>query len=469
MAKRRKENTVYEKLEVTAAGAEGKAVARVDNRVVFIPFAAPGDVVDVEILKKRKSYMNGRVVRFHARSEHRTTPRCKHFGTCGGCKWQHVGYGYQLQYKQQQVVDNLRRLGDFEMPEPEPILGSESEYFYRNKLEYTFSNKRWLTDFSREVDFSDIDMDGLGFHMPGMFDRVLDIEECFLQDHPSNAIRMAFRKHAKEMGLDFYDVRNWTGFLRNIIIRSSATGDLMVILVVNYNDEEKTFGLLDRIAADFPEITSLMYVVNVKKNAVITNLGVKLYKGLPYIMEEMEGLKFKVGPISFYQTNSRQAHRLYQVAREYAGLQGSEVVYDLYTGTGTIANFVAGAAKKVVGIEYVESAIADANENAALNGITNCSFHAGDIAEVLTDEFALREGRPDVIITDPPRAGMHPDVVRQIMALQPNRIVYVSCNPATQARDVTMLAEQYDVVKVQPVDMFPHTHHVENIIKLVRK
>ncbi len=469
MAKRKKVNPVFEKVEVTAAGAEGKAVARIDNRVVFLPYAAPGDVVDVEIRKKRKSYMDGRVIRFHAYSGDRTEPRCSHFGTCGGCKWQHVEYAHQLRYKQQQVLDNLKRLGRFEMPDPEPILGSEKEYHYRNKLEYTFSNKRWLTDYSREADFDQIDMDGLGFHMPGMFDRVLDIRECYLQDHPSNAIRLAFRKHAKEMGLAFYDVRKWTGFLRNIIIRSSTTGDLMVILVVNDRDDERTFALLDRVAADFPEITSLMYVLNEKRNPVINDLEIKLYKGLPYIMEEMEGLKFKVGPVSFYQTNSRQAYRLYQVAREYAALTGSETVYDLYTGTGTIAQFVAGRAKKVVGIEYVDSAIDDARANAALNGIANCTFHAGDIAAVLTDDFADREGRPDVIITDPPRGGMHADVVRQIMRLDPARIVYVSCNPATQARDVTLLAEQYRVEKVQPVDMFPHTHHVENIMKLVRK
>jgi 23S rRNA (uracil1939-C5)-methyltransferase len=355
------------------------------------------------------------------------------------------------------------------MPDPEPILGSEREYYYRNKLEYTFSNKRWLTDYSKDIDFDDHDMDGLGFHIPGMFDRVLDIEECHLQEHPSNAIRLAFSKHAKEMGLAFYDVRNWTGFLRNVIIRSSTTGDLMVILVVNYKDEENTFGLLDRVATQFPEITSLMYVVNDKKNAVITDLDIQLHKGLPYIMEEMEGLKFKVGPVSFYQTNSWQAHRLYEVARAFAGLTGSETVYDLYTGTGTIANFVAGNAKKVVGIEYVESAIEDARANAALNGISNCSFHAGDMATVLTDAFAQKEGRPEVVITDPPRAGMHGDVVQQLMRLNPDRIVYVSCNPATQARDVTLLSENYVVEKVQPVDMFPHTHHVENIMKLVRK
>jgi 23S rRNA (uracil1939-C5)-methyltransferase len=469
MARKKKEYPVYEKVKVTAAGAEGKAIARIDNQVVFIPYAAPGDVIDVQVKKKRKSYLSGQAIHFHAYSDHRVTPKCKHFGQCGGCKWQHVDYRYQLQYKQQQVEDNLRRLGNFDMPDPDPILGSAREYYYRNKLEYTFSNKRWLVDFSKDVNFDDLDMDGLGFHMPGMFDRVLDIEECHLQHDPSNAIRLAFRKFAKQEGLDFYDVKNWTGFLRNVIIRTASTGDLMVILVVNHDDEEKTFRLLDLVAREFPGITSLMYVVNVKRNAVITDLSIKLYKGLPYIIEEMEGLRFKVGPVSFFQTNSDQAYELYKVARQFADLSGDEVVYDLYTGTGTIANFIAAKAKKVVGIEYVDSAIADAKENAALNGITNCSFFSGDLAEVLNEDFARQQEYPEVIITDPPRAGMHPEVVKQIMLLNPEKIVYVSCNPATQARDVTMLSEQYRVENIQPVDMFPHTHHVENVMKLVRK
>lgn len=469
MGRRKKVYPLFEKVTVTGAGAEGKAIARIDNQVVFIPYAAPGDVVDLEVKKKRKSYLSGQAIRFHEYSDHRVTPKCRHFGQCGGCKWQHVDYKYQLQYKQQQVEDNLRRLGKFEMPDPEPILGSRKEYFYRNKLEYTFSNKRWLVDYTKDLDFADRDMDGLGFHMPGMFDRVLDIEECLLQDDPSNAIRLAFKKYAKEDGLEFYDVKNWTGFLRNIIIRTASTGDLMVILVVNFNDEDKIFRLLERIAEDFPQITSLMYVVNLKQNAVITNLSIKLFKGQPYIMEEMEGLKFKVGPVSFYQTNSEQAYELYKITREFAGLTGNETVYDLYTGTGTIANFIAGKAKRVLGIEYVEAAIDDARVNAGLNRITNCEFFAGDMAEVLTEEFADDHGRPDVIITDPPRAGMHADVVKQILQLDPERIVYVSCNPATQARDVTLLSERYRVEKIQPVDMFPHTHHVENVMKLVRK
>jgi 23S rRNA (uracil1939-C5)-methyltransferase len=437
--------------------------------VIFIPFVAPGDVVDVAIRKKQRNYLSGQAIRFHEYSGHRVQPKCRHFGICGGCKWQHVDYRYQLQYKQKQVEDNLRRLGNFEMPDPEPILGSLKEYFYRNKLEYTFSNKRWLVDYSKEENFENHDMNGLGFHMPGMFDRVLDIEECLLQPEPSNAIRLSFRKYAKQAGLEFYDVKKWTGFLRNIIIRTASTGELMVILAVNYNDEEMVFRLLDQIANDFPEITSLMYVVNLKKNAVITNLNIRLYKGQPFILEEMEGLRFKVGPVSFYQTNSGQAYELYKIVRDFAGLTGKEILYDLYTGAGTIALFISSLAKKVIGIENVESAIGDAKENAALNGIKNCSFFTGDIAAVLTASFAEEQGHPDVMITDPPRGGMHPDVVKQILSLRPEIIVYVSCNPATQARDVTLLSEGYRVVKIQPVDMFPHTHHVENVMKLVRK
>jgi len=469
MGRKKKIFPVLENVKVIDAGAEGKAVAKVDNQVIFIPFVAPGDVIDIQITKKRRSYLSGKAIKFHEYSDQRVLPKCRHFGNCGGCKWQHMDYQHQIFYKQKQVENNLKRLGKFEMPDPEPIVGSQKVYHYRNKLEYTFSNKRWLTDYSKEMDFSEQDMDGLGFHMPGMFDRVLDIEECFLQQEPSNAIRLAFNKYAKQDKHEFYDVKKWTGFLRNVIIRTSSTGDLMVILVVNYNNEEKIFRLLDQIAADFPEITSLMYVVNPKKNSVITDLNVKLYKGQPYILEEMEGLKFKVGPISFFQTNSEQAYRLYKIVRDYASLSGDEVVYDLYTGTGTIANFIASGAKKVLGIEYVESAIEDAKENAILNGISNCEFFAGDIVHVLTGEFVQDHGHPDVIITDPPRAGMHPDVVKQILQLKPEKIVYVSCNSATQARDVTLLDGDYRVGKIQPVDMFPHTHHVENVMKLVRR
>lgn len=468
MARRKKVLPVFEHVEVTDAGAEGKAVARVDDQVVFIPYAAPGDVVDVKIKKKRKSYMHGEVLRFHKFSDKRVEPACKHFGLCGGCKWQHLDYEHQLFYKQKQVEDNLQRLGQFEMPDLDPILGSQKSYYYRNKLEYTFSNKKWLTEFSKDIDFGDYDMDGLGFHMPGMYDRILDIEECYLQDDPSNAIRLAVKRLAKEEGLSFYNVKEWTGFLRNVVIRTASTGDLMVILVVNYQDDPAVFRMLDQLAEEFPQISSLMYVVNSKKNSIITDLEVKLYKGDPYIMEKMEDLEFKIGPVSFFQTNSEQAYELYRKVREFADLKGEEVVYDLYTGTGTIANFIAGKAGKVVGIEYVASAIDDAKENAKLNGLTNCTFVAGDIADVLTTEFEEAHGSPDVLITDPPRAGMHKDVVNQIIHLNPEKIVYVSCNPATQARDITILSDYYRVEQIQPVDMFPHTQHVENIIKLVR-
>lgn len=469
MRRQKKIFPVLENVEVIDAGAEGKAIARFNDQVVFVPFVAPGDVIDIQVKKKKRSFMTGEAIKIHTYSEQRVDPACKHFGVCGGCKWQHLNYKSQLFYKQKQVADNLERLGQFEMPELEPILGSQKSYYYRNKLEYTFSNRKWLTEFSKELDFEEVDMDGLGFHMSGMFDRILDIEECHLQAEPSDAIRLAFKKYAKEDELEFYSVKRWTGFLRNVIIRTSTTGDLMVILVVNMDDDEKLFPLLEKIASDFPEITSLMYVVNTKKNSIITDLEIKLFKGEPFIHEEMEGLKFKIGPVSFYQTNSEQAYELYKVVREYASLTGDEIVYDLYTGTGTIANFIARGAAKVVGVEYIESAISDAKENATLNNISNCHFVAGDMSKVLNEEFSKTFGRPDVIITDPPRAGMHPDVVAQIIKLAPEKIVYVSCNPATQARDVTMLSDLYEVVSIQPVDMFPHTQHVENVMKLVKK
>jgi 23S rRNA (uracil1939-C5)-methyltransferase len=421
------------------------------------------------VKKKRSSYYEGIAGEFHHYSEKRTEPRCEHFGVCGGCKWQNMLYEHQLFYKQKQVEDNLRRIGKLDLPEIRTILGSDPVFYYRNKLEYTFSNKRWITEFSRDLDFDDLNMNGLGFHIPGMFDRVLDIQHCYLQADPSNDIRLAVKTHADEKGLEYYDVKNWTGFLRNLIIRSSSTGELMVILVVRILDMPAIEGVLDMLAEKFPAITSLMYVINDKKNDVINDLEVHLYKGNPYIMEAMEDLKFKIGPVSFYQTNSIQAHVLYKVAREFAGLTGKERVYDLYTGTGTIANFVASRAAKVVGVEYVPAAIEDAYENSKINNITNTVFYAGDLVKVLDDEFVHQNGRPNVVITDPPRAGMHENVVRQIMKMAPDKIVYVSCNPATQARDVAILAEMYNIEAVQPVDMFPHTHHVENVMKLVRK
>ncbi|MCB2220497.1 MAG: 23S rRNA (uracil(1939)-C(5))-methyltransferase RlmD [Bacteroidetes bacterium] len=458
-----------EKVEIIDAGSEGKAVGRANDRVVFVPFVVPGDVVDVKVTKKRASYYEGVAQDIHHYSDKRTEPRCEHFGICGGCKWQNMHYDHQLFYKQKQVEDNLRRIGKLDLPEINPILASDSVFYYRNKLEYTFSNKRWITEFSRELDFDDLNMNGLGFHIPGMYDRVLDIDNCYLQTDPSNDIRLAVKNYADEKGLEYYDVKNWTGFLRNLIIRTTSIGELMVILIVRFEDSEAIKGMLDMLAEKFPAITSLMYVINDKKNDVINDLKVNLYKGNPFIMEEMEGLKFKIGPVSFYQTNSSQAYALYKVAREFAGLEGHELVYDLYTGTGTIANFVAARASKVVGVEYVPAAIEDAYENSKINNITNTVFYAGDLAKVLDEAFVKQNGRPDVVITDPPRAGMHEKVVRHILEMAPDKIVYVSCNPATQARDVAILAEQYTIEAVQPVDMFPHTQHVENVMKLVRK
>ncbi len=469
MSKSKRELPVYENVEIIDAGAEGKAVARVDDQVIFIPFAAPGDVVDIKITKKRRSYLKGKVINFRELSNKRTEPRCEHFGTCGGCKWQHLKYQHQLYYKQKQVEESLKRIGKFEMPPVNPILASKKIYFYRNKLEFTFSSRRWLTEYTKDIDFSERNMNGLGFHMPGMFDRILDLDHCYLQDEPSNSIRLAVRNFTQSLNLDYYDVKSHTGFLRNLLIRNSTTGDLMVVLIVKYEDMENIRKILTFIDEKFPAVTSLMYAINPKVNDVIVGLDIKLFKGEPYITEEMEGLKFKVGPVSFYQTNSQQAYELYKVAREYAGLTGNEIVYDLYTGTGTIANFVSKQAKKVVGIENVDAAIDDARINSAINEIENTSFHVGDLARILDDEFIEAHGKPDVVITDPPRAGMHENVVKQIMKTAPEKIVYISCNPATQARDVTILDEMYRVEQVQPVDMFPHTHHVENVMKLVRR
>lgn len=469
MGRRNKDFPVYEKVEILDAGSEGKAIARVNDRVVFVPFVVPGDVVDIKITKKRSSYMEGRATHFHTYSEKRVEPVCEHFGLCGGCKWQVLSYDQQLINKQKQVKDNLERIGKFDLPELQSILPSENQYFYRNKLEYTFSNRKWLTDFSKDINFEDRNMNGLGFHMPGIFDRIIDIEKCHLQDEPSNAIRLAVKQYAIENNLEFYNVKNWTGLLRNIVIRNTSIGEWMVIVIFQHEEKEAMEGLLNFIADTFPMINSLMYVINPKKNDMFSDLDIFLYSGNPYIMEEMEGLKFKIGPVSFFQTNSQQAYELYKVAREYAGFKGDEIVYDLYTGTGTIANFVAAKVKKVVGIEYIPSAILDARENSWLNEIGNTVFYDGDIAKVLKEEFVELNGKPDVIITDPPRAGMHEKVVKQILKIAPEKIVYVSCNSATQARDVAILSETYKVEKVQPVDMFPQTHHVENVMLLIRK
>lgn len=468
MVRKERELQVYEKIEITDAGSEGKSIGRINDKVIFVPFVVPGDVIDIRVTKNRKSYLEGKAIRFHKYSKKRTEPRCEHFGICGGCRWQNMKYEEQLFYKQKQVKDNLIRIGNLDIPEILPVIPSKKIYYYRNKLEFTFSNKKWLTDYNRDIKFEELNMNGLGFHIPGMFDRVLDLNNCYLQDEPSNSIRLAVKRYADENKLEFYNVKKWSGFLRNLIIRNSAAGELMVILVFNYEDQEKITGLLDFIAEKFPEITSLMYIINQKKNDIFSDLEVKLYKGKPFIMEEMEGLKFKIGPVSFYQTNSRQAYELYKITREYAGLKGEEVVYDFYTGTGTIANFIASKAQKVIGIDNVPSAIEDAIENSKINHITNILFYAGDIAKVLDAEFVRKNGTPEVIITDPPRAGMHEKVVRQILKISPERIVYISCNPATQARDVAILIEKYHIEKIQPVDMFPHTHHVENVMLLRR-
>lgn len=472
MARKKKELPLLEQVEITGVAAEGKALARVNDLVVFVPYVVPGDVVDLQVRRKKHSYAEAEAVRFHNYSAERTVPFCKHYGVCGGCKWQCLAYEHQLKYKQQQVYDVLTRIGKVELPEISPILGSELTREYRNKLEFTFSNKRWLTwdEVAANVQYDN--MDALGFHIPGAFDKVLDIEECGLMDGLNNRLRNGIRNFAHKEGIPFYDLRSHTGVLRGMMLRTSTTGEVMLLLqarVESDNDKRCLEKVLQYVAGSFPEVTSLLYVVNNKCNDTFGDLEVVTFKGTDVIYEEMEGLRFKVGPKSFYQTNSRQAYNLYKVARDFAALTGNEVVYDLYTGTGTIANFVASKARKVVGIEYVEDAIVDARVNAELNGFDNLTFFAGDMKDILTRDFINEHGRPDVIITDPPRAGMHNDVVDTILFAAPERIVYVSCNPATQARDLQLLDVDYRVVAVQPVDMFPHTHHVENVVLLERR
>ena len=461
-----------EKITITDVAAEGKAVAKVNELVVFVPYVVPGDVVDLQVKRKKNHYAEAVAVKFYEKSPLRVEPFCSHFGVCGGCKWQCLSYEEQLRYKQKQVFDNLTRIGKVELPEFRPILGSEKTRFYRNKLEFTFSNKRWLTEEEVKQDVKYDQMNAVGFHIPGAFDKVLAIDKCWLQDDISNQIRNAVRDYAYAHNFPFFDLRSQEGLLRNIMIRTSSTGELMVVLqckVTGDDDRRKMEEILQFMADTFPQITSLMYVINNKCNDTIGDLDVEVFKGNDHIFEEMEGLRFKVGPKSFYQTNSEQAYNLYKVAREFAGLTGNELVYDLYTGTGTIANFVARQARKVVGIEYVPEAIEDAKVNSALNGIDNTLFYAGDMKDILTNDFIAEHGRPDVIITDPPRAGMHNDVIDVILAAEPKRIVYVSCNPATQARDLQLLDGKYKVTAVQPVDMFPHTHHVENVVRLDRR
>jgi 23S rRNA (uracil1939-C5)-methyltransferase len=469
MGRGKRQKPFYENVLITDIGAEGMAIGRVNDVVVFVPQVIPGDVCDLQVTRDRKRFREARAVKIHTYSPDRVTPFCDHFGVCGGCKWQNLPYEKQLFYKHKQVADQLARIGKVELPEILPIKGSAKTTYYRNKLEFTFSSQRWLT--AEEINTPDeIKREGaLGFHIPGLFDKVLNIEKCWLQSDLSNAIRNKIREYAVENELEFYDIRNQQGLLRNLIIRTTSIGEAMIILSFFYDDKPRRDTLLTALSESFPEITSLMYVINTKGNDTITDQEIIVFKGRDHIFEEMEGLRFKIGPKSFYQTNSDQAYELYKVAREFSGLTGNEVVYDLYTGTGTIANFVARQSKKVIGIEYVPEAIEDARVNSQLNGIGNTLFFAGDMKQVLSNEFIARHGRPDVIITDPPRAGMDAPVVETILNAAPDRIVYVSCNPATQARDLLLLDEKYIVVAVQPVDMFPHTHHVENVVLLQRR
>lgn len=469
MGRKRKELPVVENVEITGVAAEGKSIARVDDMVVFIPYGAPGDVVNIKLDKKKRSYAEAHIVDMVKPSPDRVTPACEHFGVCGGCKWQHIPYESQLRYKRDQVVDALTRIAKVEIPEVNPTLGSKETFCYRNKLEYTFSCKCWITFEDLRSGREIADRNALGFHIPGAFDKVLDIKKCWLQDDLSNRIRLFVRQYALAKGYEFYDIKAQQGLMRTLMVRIASTGEVMLIVVFARPEQEKIDDLMGAIAAEFPEITSLLYVVNQKVNDTIADQEVITYRGRDYINEEMEGLQFRIGPKSFYQTNSLQAYELYKVARRMACLKPDDLVYDLYTGTGTIANFVARQVKKVVGIEYVPEAIADAKLNSEVNGIDNTIFFAGDMKDVLTDGFIAEHGRPDVMIIDPPRAGMHEDVVNVILNARPERIVYVSCNPATQARDLALMDEFYRVEKVQPVDMFPHTHHVENVVRMTRR
>ena len=464
---RRNKKEVFTNIEVIDAGAKGKTVAKApDGRVIFLSNAVPGDVVDVQTYKKRKAYYEGKATVFHSLSDKRTEPVCEHFGTCGGCKWQHMDYKHQLFYKEKEVVNNLTRLGHIELPEVTPIKGSEKQYFYRNKMEFSFSDSRWLTIEEIQSDKDLGDKNALGFHIPGMWDKILDVKTCHLQADPSNAIRNAVKDFAIKNEMEFFNTRNQTGLLRTLMIRTTSIGEIMVLIQFFKEDKTKRELLLDFLCDKFPEITSLQYVINGKANDTIYDQDVICFKGTDHIFEAMEGLKFKINAKSFYQTNSEQAYELYKITREFAGLKGDELVYDLYTGAGTIAQFVAKQAKKVIGVESVPDAIIAAKENAKLNGIENVEFYVGDMKNVFNDSFIKTHGQPDVIITDPPRDGMHKDVVQQLINIAPDKIVYVSCNSATQARDLALMNDMYKVTKVQPVDMFPQTHHVENVVLL---
>ncbi|TSA26105.1 MAG: 23S rRNA (uracil(1939)-C(5))-methyltransferase RlmD [Bacteroidetes bacterium] len=484
MTRKKKELPVLEHITIIDAGAEGNAVARVGDRVVFVPFAVPGDVVDIQVIRMRRNYYEGKVVQVHTRSERRTEPVCSHFGTCGGCRWQNMRYEDQLFFKQKQVEDNLNRIGKFYGFDLLPILPSATTTHYRNKLEYTFSNRRWLTREEIGIRNEDGGMrneekgtgNALGFHIPGMFDKVLDIHTCHLQQEPSNSIRLAIKEYAREKGFTFYDMRNWTGFLRNVIIRTSSTGEVMVIVVVREEIQEEVHALLDHLARLFPAITSLYFVVNQKRNDSLLDQKFNLYKGEPFITERMQAFQeedpdliFRIGPNSFFQTNSGQAEKLYRTVTGFAGLRGDEVVYDLYTGIGTIAIYLSRYVKQVIGVESVGPAVSDADQNAVLNGIQNARFITGEVESVLDPAFIDAHGKPDLIIADPPRSGMQEKGIRAILSAAPQTLVYISCNPATQARDLALLKEHYQLIKCQPVDMFPHTQHVENVALLKRR
>ena len=472
MARKKKPLPLLERVLITDVAAEGKAIAKVDGLAVFVPYVVPGDVVDLQVRRKKHNYAEAEAVKFHTYAAERAVPFCRHFGVCGGCKWQCLPYEAQLRYKQKQVEDVLTRIGKVSLPAVSPILGSRQDRAYRNKLEFGFSNKKWLTEAEVRSGEKFDNMNAVGFHIPGAFDKILDIEECHLMGDENNCLRNDIRAYALGHGLSFFDLRAQSGLLRNMMLRTSATGEIMLLLqfcMRDADDERKAMDLLEFVHTTHPEVTSLLYVNNLKCNDTIGDLEVKTYAGTDFIYETMEGLRFKVGPKSFYQTNTEQAYELYKVVRDFAGLGGEELVYDLYTGTGTIANFVARQARRVIGIEYVPEAIADANVNARLNGLDNTLFFVGDMKDILTRDFIDEYGRPDVIITDPPRAGMHADVVQTILFAAPRRVVYVSCNPATQARDLQALDADYKVERVQPVDMFPQTHHVENVVLLTRR
>ena len=463
-----KKDDIVENITIKDITADGKSVARHNNQVIFITQGAPGDVVDIRISARRRRFIEGRIVKFHEKSPHRNEAFCEHFGLCGGCKWQHLSYEAQLSYKENHVMENLKMISGLELPENRPIIGSEETSFYRNKLEFTFSNSRWLT--TEEINSGkELSRNGLGFHIPKRFDKVLDINKCWLQKDPSNAIRNYIKTYAEENDLSFFDLKAQNGLLRNVIIRITSTDELMVIVQFFEDQPKQIKELLTNLKEKFPQITSLLYIINGKKNETYYDLPVLQFSGNPYIIEKMGNLKFRIGPKSFYQTNSRQAHKLYELVTEMAAFQGSELVYDLYCGTGTIANFISRKVSKIIGIESVTEAVEDARINSEINDIHNTSFFAGDMKDLLSKKFVEQNGKPDVIITDPPRAGMHQDVVEQLNKMKPEKLIYVSCNPATQARDLSLLADHFKIETIQPVDMFPHTQHVENITKLTAK